>query len=167
MVHRLLAANADVDAKNNDGASALMLATYAQKEAVVRSLIGSGATHGLSAALAFAEQAEANELATALREALPAASGSLGWMGWLGASAVGDGGPAAFDLGFLPLGAIRLGLLRRPLSLRYLPLPLPAAPLSPSSRSPHPSLPPSRPSPHLPLTLRPSPSLLVAAPPPL
>ena len=49
-MHRLLAANADVNAKNNDGATALMLATYAQKEGVVRSLIGSGAKQGLSAA---------------------------------------------------------------------------------------------------------------------
>ena len=110
VVHRLLAANADVNAKNNDGATALMLATYAQKESVVRSLIGSGARQGLSAALAFAEQADAPSLVGVLRKASPSASPSLGWLpwsslwsGWAAAAAGTDGASAPFDLGFLPL----------------------------------------------------------------
>lgn len=110
MVHRLLAANADVNAKNNDGATALMLATYAQKEGVVRSLIGSGAKQGLSAALAFAEQADAQSLVGVLRGASPSSSRSLGWLPWAnlmgggGVSGASDGSAMApFDLGFLPL----------------------------------------------------------------
>lgn len=77
VVHRLLAASADVEAKNNDGATALLLATYAQKEAVVRSLLSAGARQGLSAALAFAESADATTLAGALREAQPSAASPL------------------------------------------------------------------------------------------
>ena len=108
VVHRLLAANADVNAKNNDGATALMLATYAQKEGVVRLLIGSGAKQGLSAALAFAEQADAQSLVGVLREASPSGSHSLGWLPWAGltggVSGASDGSAMApFDLGFLPL----------------------------------------------------------------
>jgi hypothetical protein len=55
VVHHLVTASADVDAENNDGATALMLATYAQKEHVVRSLLAHGARQGLAAALAFAD----------------------------------------------------------------------------------------------------------------
>ena len=102
-MRRLLAAEADVNARNNDGATALMLATYAQKEQVVRSLITSGARQGLQSALAFAEQAEQVALATVLREAQPSSS-NVGWLGWLGWSA-GTDGLATFDLGFLPLCA--------------------------------------------------------------
>ena len=104
VVRRLLAAEADVNARNNDGATALMLATYAQKEQVVRSLIGSGARQGLTAALAFAEQAEQGALASMLREALPSSSSNVGWLGWLGWS-TGSDSLATFDLGFLPLCA--------------------------------------------------------------
>jgi ankyrin repeat protein len=102
VVHRLLAAEADVNARNKDGATALMLATYAQKEQVVKSLIGSGARQGLHSALAFAEQAEQAALATMLRDALPAPPSSVGWLGWLGWSSSADS-LAPFDLAFLPL----------------------------------------------------------------
>ena len=105
VVHRLLTAEADVNAKNNDGATALMLATYAQKESVVRSLLASGARQGLGAALAFAEQADAAPLATMLRDALPTSAPSLGWLAWIGWTdvALDSGGGTPFDLGFLPL----------------------------------------------------------------
>ena len=100
----MLSAEADVNARNNDGATALMLATYAQKEQVVKSLIGAGARQGLSSALAFAEQAEQTGLAAVLREAIPATSGSVGWLSWLGWSS-GSDTLAPFDLCFLPLYA--------------------------------------------------------------
>lgn len=107
MVRRLLAAEADVNARNNDGATALMLATYAQKEQVVRSLIASGARQGLQSALSFAEQAEQTQVARVLREALPSGGSSVGWLAWLGGwgGSGGGDGLAAFDLGFLPLCA--------------------------------------------------------------
>jgi len=126
VVHHLVTASADVDAENNDGATALMLATYAQKEHVVRSLLAHGARQGLAAALAFAEQAGPEALTCVLRDASPASRSSLGWMstsalGWLGWSGAapaacdqpGLGPPAVtnenpLDLGFVPLA---LGLM--------------------------------------------------------
>lgn len=105
VVHRLLAADADVNTKNNDGATALMLATYAQKEGVVRVLISSGARQGLSAALAFAEQAGAAGLAGILRDTSPASSSSIGMLGWVGRDHLSESGFSLESLGFLPLGA--------------------------------------------------------------
>ena len=46
VVRRLLRASADAEASNNDGATALMLATYAHKESVVRALLQHGARLG-------------------------------------------------------------------------------------------------------------------------
>ena len=121
-----MTASADVDAENNDGATALMLATYAQKEHVVRSLLAHGARQGLAAALAFAEQAGPEALTCVLRDASPTSRSSLGWMstsalGWFGWSGAAPGacdrpglGPPAvtnenpLDLGFVPLA---LGLM--------------------------------------------------------
>ena len=106
VVQRLLAAHANIDATNNDGATALMLATYARKEGVVRSLLESGARAGLSSALAFAEQADAGALARILRTASASGGGSLGWLGRLswGSADEGSANGVPFDLGFLPLG---------------------------------------------------------------
>ena len=91
----MVGARADVDARNNDGATALMLATYARKEPVVRALLSSGARYGLSSALAFAEQSESPSLATTLREAMPPQGattwlGSLAWTGLVSADSSSD-----------------------------------------------------------------------------
>lgn len=91
-----------MEAKNNDGATALMLATYAQKEAVVKLLLKHGARHGLTSALTFAEQANLVAVANVLSEALPSGEGPLGWLGPLGWGSF-SGASSAFELGYLPL----------------------------------------------------------------
>lgn len=112
VVQRLLAANADVEVKNNDGATALMLATYAQKEAVVKLLLEHGARQGLTSALTFAEQANLLAVANVLRTALPSAGGPLGWLGSWGWGSM-EGGATGVELGYLPLaiGLMLVGLV--------------------------------------------------------
>ena len=152
VVRRLLRASADAEASNNDGATALMLATYAHKESVVRALLQHGAREGLPLALQFAERSGMTALAGDLRDAMPPAPGSIGWLlsfvwGWA------DNSTAASAANAAPSQARAMPPPPRPpappaRARRRRARPLPATTAPP---------PPPRPLPHL-LLLTPPPS---------
>ena len=156
VVRRLLRASADAEAANNDGATALMLATYAHKESVVRALLQHGAREGLPLALQFAERSGMTALAGDLRDAMPPAPGSIGWLlsfvwGWADNSTAASAANAApSQARAMPPAAAAAGAPPpAPAAVAHAPSPRHHRPSPASTPLPPPPPPQPLPSPHL------------------